>query len=279
MVNVKHFTVEGDLGLRQCALISKPPVSNELQSANLIIFSHGTGNDLFFPYKNLFRKLVLNTDCDVLTYDLDGHGDKSTTTLDPTRIFKFLPFLVQNLHLFFDEKYQKIILIGHSLGACLSLSAALNCFENKIAMIVAISPPWSLAFKNPPVLEELAGFLKPSVLKQIFTYGPYGIIPAFGRFKRKRFPIKLENSSSDFYYYLPTVRMILDSTQKEFAAKKCTTPVAIISGNQDRIANFKEIPQFKQCFESAKIIEMPNENHFSTLFACEDQIVKVINEL
>lgn len=274
---IKNFTISKSSGVRHCAALTRD-VWDDLQVfKNLIIFSHGAGNDRFYPQKSLFKKILEESDSVIVTYDLDGHGKDSSVIFKSEIFLSTLPTFLADIPFNLVGRCEKTILIGHSSGGFLSLYAALEIPE-KLDQVIVISPPWRLREKSNRYFLEFLGFFKWHVLKQIFNYGIYGSLPAFGRFKRSEFPIRLEGGSAEPYNYVTQVSAVVAMARTAFLVQTSVVKTTIIAGEKDYIVPYLDMLNFKKCFKNLELVFLPCENHLSTFFSrrCEQKILDAI---
>jgi len=101
---------------------------NKVNKDNLIVFVHGVGlsNKIWKPQINFFKEY--NT----LTYDLLGHGK---TPLKKTKV-TFNDFSRQLLNLINELKFEKIHLVGFSLGALIARHFASKHNDRLCSLII-----------------------------------------------------------------------------------------------------------------------------------------------
>ncbi|MEZ4742168.1 MAG: alpha/beta hydrolase [Bdellovibrionota bacterium] len=246
------------------------------QCKGLALFAHATGNDHSFPQVTLFKNL-LKADYALFSFDLDGHGLNSTTKFTHKRIRSSLSQAVREARK--HEPKLPIHLIGQSLGGALILDYVANNKHN-IQSLSLIGVPIYLTLKPNAYINELISLASHSMRKEIITYGPWGIIPAFGAFKRNTFPLRTFSSlpRSSKLEYVDEVMSTLEDINLVESAKKIKTPTLLCYGNRDKIAPVEHGELLFENLSESHLVTVFNETHFSLGFS-EESISKIINWL
>ena len=199
----------------------------------VVVSVHGTGNDALYPQISLFKALLRRRYA-VLAFDLDGHGRSSTALLGADTLKEAVPAA---LALVRDElPGLRVSLVGQSLGGALALQAA-AARPKGLVSVVLISVPLELTMGRMRLAPELRSFAAVAFARQMATYGPWGMLPAAGPFKRRRFPVRLASGGGMFANYLTTVAGILNGMQLvEKVAPQVKVPVLCLNGTLDPIA-------------------------------------------
>lgn len=238
-------------------------IPNKSQRPTLI-FLHGLGNDLLFPNINFFRSLLFSG-CNLVTCDLDGHGQDLSSMLTE----EDLPTLVDDMIVhsqFCREKSDGVHLAGFSLGAVLTLDYASRHPKN-VKTISLIGMPLILQGDFRIASEGLSPFLR-SYREALRDYGIFGIQPALGPILRGRYPIRLhpgERSS-----YLEVAGRIIRALQPTQKLQSLQCPANYIAGSLDFISYPKATAKFLDDLKDKPHIHrqiLPAETHFSIMLA------------
>jgi pimeloyl-ACP methyl ester carboxylesterase len=244
------------------------------RARGLIVYVHGTGNDHIYPQISLFQQLV-KAGYAVFSFDLDGHGRNSSTKFDPDSIADAVECAVNAAES--NIPGLPIFLIGHSLGGAAAL-AYLSSAERDIAGVILVSVPLHVPMAVKPFVGELRSLQSISTFVQIRNYGPWGIIPAFGPFKRGQYPVRHTKTIGR----LPNSMTYVDEVQRAFeildvseAAKSVDAPSLLIYGERDGIAPLRHGEKLFDSLGECELFAVPKETHFSTLLskATENKIV------
>jgi pimeloyl-ACP methyl ester carboxylesterase len=249
------------------------------ESKGLVVFAHGTGNDLFYPQISLF-KAVLSAGYTIFTFDLDGHGLSSSTIFRPDEIYSCLEKSV-------DQAQQAapglpIHLIGHSLGGAVALKYLAN-FPVKIESGILISVPLFVPQTVGQLLGELTSLKSRSVYQQVSHYGVWNLLPAFGRFKRHLYPIRLESNpprDDRPMGYLQEITKAFEVMDLAEAATGVDIPILLIYGDHDQIAPLAHGETLFESLSSCELFVVPGETHFTTILSpqCEGKIISWLNK-
>ena len=155
----------------------------------LVVNVHATGNDLYFPFVQLFR-FLLNQGYAVFSFDLDGHGVGSSHVLSREHVDSMLPEAVAEARRCLPGA--KVYLLGHSLGALLCLRYLAQALPSESPLVAAalLTTPVSgrIAARSP--VGELRAVVRSSFWRAAPSYGYWGLLPAIGRFKRAQYPMR-----------------------------------------------------------------------------------------
>ncbi|RZA15581.1 MAG: alpha/beta fold hydrolase [Proteobacteria bacterium] len=165
-------------------------------STRLTILFHGTGNDLLFTWQELIKELLAKGRS-VLIFDLDGHGSGSSTILKRADFWQMTKDLKNFLHEkdLQDYPYE---LVGYSLGALAILEAVYSeTLQPERSVLIAL--PLRITLTTRFVLNELRCLLAKDFYRQALRFGWREAVPAFGKFRRSSFPLRLEEHYRDFY--------------------------------------------------------------------------------
>jgi pimeloyl-ACP methyl ester carboxylesterase len=232
----------------------------------LVIFAHGTGCDALYPQINLFTSL-LEDGFAIFTFDLDGHGCYSTAILDRQNIFTAIAdaasHIPQNLsHL---NKH----FVGYSLGASLVLNyAAKN--SDSFASASLIACPVSAPKKLSCFYKEIIGFFSLLCSFALKTYTAWEIIPSFGGFKRKLYPIRCDNKQN--FAYVNIVNEIIKLSLSDLNLEKIKNKILFLYGSNDKIATTN--PKFLMQKINFKLFK--HHTHLEMIFS--EEVIKGVKK-
>lgn len=241
----------------------------------LVVYAHGTGNDHLFPQMSLFQSLA-SAGFAVFSFDLDGHGKKSTTSFNPEKLQLSIDRAVEVAASLLPTA--PIFLIGQSLGGALVLKYLAE-FPRKVLAAVLISVPLFIPQSGGTLLSEVRSLESPSFKIQIRRYGIWNMIPAFGWFKRRSYPIRLPaqtTGSSRPLHYLDDISRAFQELNVNAAATKVEQPILLIYGDLDKIAPTSQGSILEKNLKSSQLVVVKGETHFTTLFSetCEQSIIQ-----
>ncbi len=179
--DVSYQRSTGGRGTAFSATVARP-------ARGLIVVAHATGNDRYFPLLHTYRAL-LSAGWQVFAFDADGHGRESTHVLDPAAVDSMVAEAAAAAMA--DAPGLPLYLLGQSLGALLVLRYLQQ--GGRAEGAVLLSPPLSgrIADRHP-LKQEASSVLKTSWWKALPIYGPWGILPAIGAFRRTDYPLRLK---------------------------------------------------------------------------------------
>ena len=234
-------------------------------SSPLVLFLHGAGNDCLFPNAELFRVLI-SVGYTVATADIDGHGKDCGSILDASHAYSMVEDFVQEIKRLRPGPL-RIHLAGFSLGACLMLEyAARN--QHVVKSLTMIGMPVFLS-ENLPFSREALTVTRRSFLNSRSVYGFWGMIPAFGVFRRGAFPVRLAKRNQSQWNYLHVARKIIDGVKTNELLPTLTIPAVCISGELDFIAPLADIKALELPSTHLKIYRVPGETHFTSMLATQ----------
>lgn len=230
----------------------------------LVLFAHGAGNDAFFPQINLFRAL-LRDGYAIWTFDLDGHGRRSTTHLDPAVIPGALPDALA--HAWAACPDVPVHLLSQSFGGALALGALARGTLPEIRSAVLLSAPLHVRPTGRTVAFEVAGFCTPLCLAQRRDYGLWGLIPAFGPFKRATYPIRLARTPEGSWDYVRTVNETIKELGLPESAGRVEIPTLLIYGTRDWIVPLSQGQTLRDHLPGVELLVLPGATHYTTAFS------------
>lgn len=221
-----------------------------------VFFVHGFGNDSLFP-QIPFLLYLAEHGVNVFTIDMDGHGVQSTTFL----FAEHMESCVRDGLAFARGKVpgQDFHLIGHSLGALLSLHA---CARENLGLrsLVLISLAHSIRFDTPVLMSEaFLSVFTGSFYRALFFYRSK-FLPALGPIGRSRFPLRFRGEQKE------AVRQLFQKVQSLLNTSVQTDlPTLYCYGTLDKITPLdKEKLSLKN---EDELYIMRGETHLTTVSA------------
>lgn len=230
----------------------------------LVVFAHGAGNDALFPQINLFRALLL-AGYAVWTFDLDGHGRRSTTRFDPAIIPGAVPDAVKHARTVYPEL--PVHLLCQSFGGAVTLGAMARGTLPEVRSVVLLSTPLHVRPTARTVIFEVAGFCTPRCLAQRRDYGLWGLVPAFGRFKRHVYPIRLAHTLGGSWDYVRAVNETIAGVGLPESARRVHVPTLLVYGTQDWIVPLAQGQTLHEHLPCSELLVLPRETHYTTVFS------------
>jgi pimeloyl-ACP methyl ester carboxylesterase len=239
----------------QCRGIIIEPATKAIAT---VLFIHGTGNDMIYPSITLY-KFLFNQGIRICAFDLDGHGQKSTTLFSEENIETFLSWAVEQTKTFSNDP---LFIIGHSLGGTLALAHAAKESKNLRGLIL-ISAPLKLSATLPSLAMEALSCFRLSIWEERKTYGILGILPAIGPFKRSSYPIRLKNNDS---HYVFQVSKTIKRESKSATLDSISCPILLIYGTRDYLVPKSNATQIQNKVRNSELFSIKGATHFSTIF-------------
>jgi len=221
------------------------------------VLFHGTGNDALFGWENLILDL-LQSGRAVLSFDLPGHGQNSSTLLSFESVLQGGDELFRSLvpHLPDVTSWEAI---GYSLGALIALDLALN-EKMQWSRLVLIALPEEVSISPHFVLAESLSLCSAVFWQQLQSFGWSSALPAFGRFRRQRFPIRLQPSLS--LSYPAFIAELFRQNTIEPRLHLLQVPTLFVYGSRDYLAKTAYGRSLHQRLGRSEFIEVPGANHF-----------------
>jgi alpha-beta hydrolase superfamily lysophospholipase len=225
----------------------------------LIILFHGLGSDCTSPFWHWIHEFASHG-ISVLSVDWDGHGAASSSRVDLQEATRSLPLIVQRLYgeegglgLNAKRSGPPCFLMGHAFGASLALIAATREDVSKnIVGVIAVSPTLCLQ-PRVKILFEFLSFLRLSAWwfdfkNKIRFYGLWGLIPSYGSFKRKQFPLRMKLHID---YLEQQKEFVYETFEKRRVLQKVKTPVLWLHGLKDNVCSYYKTSQLMLEVQSA----------------------------
>ena len=234
----------------------------------LVVFAHGAGNDAWFPQLSLFRVLLENGYA-VWTFDLDGHGRRSTTHLDPEAVAGAVPDALAHARATLPGL--PVHLLGQSFGGALALGALARGTASDVASAAFLSAPLHVRPNVRMVLSEIAGFCSHTCLAQRRNYGIWGLVPAFGPFKRATFPIRLARAAGRSWDYVAVVNESIKQLGLPEVARDVQVPVLLVYGERDGIVPLDQGETLRDHLPRAELRILPRDTHYTVALSPETE--------
>lgn len=227
--------------------IQKPFYNEKKNSDTIIIFIHG-----ILEGPNQFKelsKLALNKGYSISAILLDGHG-KSGVDFANSSLEKWIKSIDKEI-LRYKDRYENIILVGHSMGSILSILSYLK-HKNKIKGIVSISTPLHVRVKPNIAISSIKIALDMVDEDDIFTNHAYNAYSV--------------DRCSIFTYirwiprYLDLFKLILKS--RNFL-DKVNVPMLIVHTMKDELVSHRSLKVFNKKLDTQNnIVCLQNSGHF-----------------
>ena len=248
----------------------------------LVVILHATGNDLYFPFLQLFR-LLISRGYSVFSLDLDGHGLGSTHVLSRAHLDSMLPeALVQARRCL---AVGPLYLFGQSLGAllCLRFLAQMPATEAPVAGAVLLSTPVSGRISARPMLGELHAAVSPTFWRAAADYGYWGLLPAIGPFKRQQYPLRFAPGEGGLAVaaYAGFVDDLVQASQPLLPAATQRVPCLMLYGSLDALTPPQQAATLAAQLEpSSACVVVAGETHFTLVLSskCLERVLVWIEQ-
>jgi alpha-beta hydrolase superfamily lysophospholipase len=221
-----------------------------------VLVTHGAGNDALFGFVTLFKALLAGG-YEVFSFDMDGHGRESTTTLSPAAVGSAVPAALAAAG---DGDGLPLHAVGVSFGGAVLLRALADS-PGRFASAVLMVTPLRIHFSATGVLRELNARACATVLRERTHYGLTGLIPSFGPVKRGAYPLRLEGRAPGAFGYVDTLNDLLATLALEEAAAAVETPVLLVYGGRDRVVPPEQGRTLEVRLPRAELRVLPRETH------------------
>jgi len=242
-------------------------IEPETPPKGIVLFAHATGNDCIFPQISMFQEFI-NAGYSVFSFDLDGHGSESTTSLTPDQVRTCIGQAIEIIDSLGTDL--PIHLIGQSLGGALVLDF-LSKNSHKISSAAIMGVPIYITKSQWAFAQEILS-LKSSALKdEIKIYGAWNLIPAFGKFKRSQFPVRLKGAKKTdaALKYVDEVVSTFERIDVAECVKLIETPVLLCYGDTDQIAPVEHGEILFDNLKNCELVTVYGETHFTLGLASE----------
>ncbi|CAN5841705.1 hypothetical protein BH23GEM8_BH23GEM8_13890 [soil metagenome] len=233
------------------------------QPRAMVVVCHGAGNDAMFGFIGLFKEL-LTRGFEIFTFDLDGHGRYSTTRWHGDAASSVIAHAVEQSGV--GVRRIPLHLLGISLGGSLLIHGLRDL---PAASAVVIAAPLRIAFSARTVLREIGLRSIGTLWRERRHYGFFGLVPAFGPFKRSIYPIRLSDTPAGRFGYIQQMNDTLLSLDLERSAAAVTAPVLLLYGERDLTAPAEHGRVLLGALRTGELEVLPSGTHLSTPLAPE----------
>ncbi len=228
---------------------------------SIVVTLHGAGNDALFAWVGLFKRLLLKG-FEIFTFDLPGHGRRSRTRFTSEYAIEGLESV---LGLCAKPRPRvPIHAVGVSLGGAVLLGS-LPRLQHALKSAVLVEAPLRIELSPQGILGELRPGNFAILWREREHYGLTGLIPSFGPFKRRVYPLRLpEEPPPGAFGYVTTLNNALEAMRLEEAAGEITIPVLLIYGDADRIVPLEQGERLHRIISGSELARCPGGTHLST---------------
>jgi alpha-beta hydrolase superfamily lysophospholipase len=228
----------------------------------MVVVCHGAGNDAMFGFVGLFTELLTNG-YEIFTFDLDGHGRFSTTRWRADEAPAAIAHAVEQSGV--RQQGLPLHLLGISLGGSLLIHALRDL---PATSAVVIASPLRISVSPRTILREVGWRSIRALWRERRYYGLFGLVPAFGPFKRSLYPVRLSGPDGRFGYIRELNDTLLD-LDLERAAAGATAPVLLLYGERDLTAPPKHGRVLREALRNGELQVLPSGTHLTTPVAEE----------
>lgn len=232
--------------------------------AAVVMPVHGAGNDALFALPGLIKRLLL-AGFEVFSFDLDGHGRASTTTLDPATLGDAVPEAIRQCAA--ADRGLPLHGVGISLGGSLLLHA-LGGGPAMLASGTLLAAPLQIRLSARAVLGELGAPALRTLWREREHCGLWGLIPSFGPLKRGLYPLRLAvDPGPGSFGYIDVLNAALKRLELEIAARRVRAPVLLAYGTGDRVVPPAQGETLHRLMPSSELMILEGETHLTTPIA------------
>lgn len=208
------------------ALFLLPEPADRLPRS-VVVLSHGGGNDRLFGLW-LAIDTLRRAGHGVLTAHLAGHGVGGSDRFDLEAGRARLDALLAEARS--RAGGAPVVILGQSVGASLALDAAVR--DGGPDGVVAVSAAADGLDVGAGSIRELLGLCRPSIYRALAYGNTYEVLPAVGRFKRRGFPVRVDDPRA---YILAFDRAIREMALPVRLGDAGANPILLIHGTLDGV--------------------------------------------
>lgn len=234
-----------------------PP--GEVRGGVLVV--HGAGNDALFSLTGIFGEL-LERQLEVFTFDVDGHGRHSSTTLRIASTAGAIPAAMEAWGT--ADRKMPLHAVGVSLGGSLLLHF-LSHTAAEFSSATVVVAPLRVHLTWPAILREIGSPMARTLWRERARFGATGLIPSFGPFRREVYPLRLgDPPGPGAFGYVEVINTLLERLDLPSAATSVDVPVLLIYGGRDRLVPAAQGELLAATLPHAELLVLPGETHLST---------------
>lgn len=235
-----------------------------LPPRGIVVQVHGAGNDAMFGLVGTFKALLLRG-FEVFSFDLPGHGRRSTTRFDHAAAAASVEDAVDRCG--GARRGLPVHVAGVSLGGSILLGA-LPRISPRPASAALFCAPLRISMSGAAIRREIGPGLLRTVWRERQHFGLGGLIPSFGPFKRDTYPLRLAASPAPGPFgYVQSLNAALDSLRLEDAASRTDLPVLLVYGGRDLLVPAEQGHRLAALLPDAELMVLPKESHLTTPLA------------
>jgi pimeloyl-ACP methyl ester carboxylesterase len=250
------------------------------ETAPVVVLVHGIGGDV--DGWQYVRDILIENAISTIALDVRGHGYSS----HPRRAQDYaMELLLKDILQVLDaENLKKVILVGHSGGAVLSLNFALTYQERLSALVLLAGSYRSPAYMHHPIPKRIAdvmvtigAFISPPAMKPWHSTYPRG------KFNREYEPWGLMRTiaHNSLRSYLLVGKEIMNIGLED-RLEEITVPTLLIAGENDTIYPLSISKKMHEKIPGSLLKVIPGANHVIILNNIEEtagHIVEFITNL
>ncbi len=223
-----------------------------------VLLVHGGGNDRLFGLWTMIDVLT-GAGYRVVTFHLAGHGVGGRDLFSLASARARLDAVVAACR----AGDEPLLVLGQSLGAALSLDLVAR--EGDVDGVIAVSAPCDLSV-GPRVAAEALGLTRPWIYRALAHGSVYEVLPAAGRFRRGRYPVRVPAGRS---YLDEFARAVADMGLLDGLANglQCSYPVLVLHGDGDGVIPVDQARRIAAALgDRADLRTYPRVTHLDPLF-------------
>lgn len=240
--------------------IHKPFIYENKDSKTIVIFIHGIleGPNQFKEFAEILHKEGFSYSAILL----HGHG-KSGKYFAKSSREKWMNSVDKEI-LKHKDNYENIILVGHSMGALLSLLFALK-YKNKVKGIVLISTPLKVFVRFNMIISSIK-----------VAFGRVREQDTLAKYAKKAFSVE-RGSIFTYISWIPRyvdLFTLISLTKKEL--KNIEVPTLIVQCKRDELVSYKTLKVFKRKLQNDyEVINLEKSGHF---YYDDEELRYLLNE-